>query len=137
MDVNAFFTKLDEFFAGNEIDKVDPFLCASLEQAKEEGYTKKQAAALGYGYYIAAFNSRIDAYIIRTYLDDPEEKKGGLYLGLMDSSHKKKQAYDVYKYVDTVQSTDYMKKYLSTVGISSWKKKIPNFNADKLNAGDF
>ena len=101
------------------------------------GEEKKQAAALGYGYYIAAFNSRIDAYIIRTYLDDPEEKKGGLYLGLMDSSHKKKQAYDVYKYVDTVQSTDYMKKYLSTVGISSWKKKIPNFNADKLNAGDF
>lgn len=98
---------------------------------------KTQAAALGYGYYIAAFNSRIDAYIIRTYLDDPAETRNGLYLGLMNASHKKKQAYNVYKYVDTDQSTDYMKKYLSTVGISSWKKKISNFNANKLNAGDF
>lgn len=98
---------------------------------------KKQAAALGYGYYIAAFNSRVDAYIIRTYLDDKQEIKDGLYLGLMSSSHKKKQAYDVYKYVDTDQSADYMNKYLSTVGISSWKKKISNFDAAKLKIGDF
>lgn len=98
---------------------------------------KTQAAALGYGYYIAAFNSRVDAYIIRTYLDDPAETRGGLYLGLMSASHKKKQAYNVYKFIDTEQSAEYMKKYLSTVGISSWKKKIPNFDAGKLNAGDF
>lgn len=98
---------------------------------------KAQAAALGYGYYIAAFNSRIDAYIIRTYLDDKEETKSGLYLGLMSSSHKKKKAYDVYKYVDTVQSAKYMKPYLSTVEISSWKKKISNFKESKLNTGDF
>lgn len=98
---------------------------------------KTQAAALGYGYYIAAFNSRIDAYIIRTYLDDPAETKSGLYLGLMSASHKKKQAYNVYKYIDTDQSTAYMKKYLSTVGISSWKKKISGFNEKKLTTGDF
>ena len=53
MDVNAFFTKLDEFFAGNEIDKVDPFLCASLEQAKEEE---------DYGAYISICNEMIGFY---------------------------------------------------------------------------
>lgn len=98
---------------------------------------KTQAAALGYGYYIAAFNSRVDAYIIRTYLDEREEIKRGLYLGLMNSAHKKKQAYNVYKYIDTEQSAEYMKKYLSTVGISSWKEKISNFNEKKLTTGDF
>lgn len=107
---------------------------AKVGKSSEE---KKQAAALGYGYYIAAFNSRVDAYIIRTYLDDKAETKGGLYLGLMSSSHKKKEAYDVYKYVDTEQSTDYMKKYLSTVGTSSWTKKISNFDEKKLTVGDF
>lgn len=101
------------------------------------GQEKKQAAALGYGYYIAAFNSRVDAYIIRTYLDDKEETKSGLYLGLMSSSHKKKKAYDVYKYVDTEQSAEYMNPYLSTVGTGSWKNKISNFDEKKLTTGDF
>ncbi|MCM1154600.1 MAG: tetratricopeptide repeat protein [Roseburia sp.] len=53
MDVNAFFAKLDSFFAGNEIDKVDPFLCASLEQAKEEE---------DYGAYITICNEMIGFY---------------------------------------------------------------------------
>lgn len=101
------------------------------------GQEKKQAAALGYGYYIAAFNNRVDAYIIRTYLDDKEETRSGLYLGLMSSSHKKKKAYDVYKYVDTEQSADYMDPYLSTVGTGSWKNKISNFDEKKLTTGDF
>ncbi len=39
-----------------------------------------QAAALGYGYYIAMANSRMDSYIIRAYQDAPEE--GKLKLGL-------------------------------------------------------
>lgn len=53
MDINAFFAKLDTFFAGNEIDKVDPFLCASLEQAKEEK---------DYGAYISICNEMIGFY---------------------------------------------------------------------------
>lgn len=53
MDINAFFAKLDTFFAGNEIDKVDPFLCASLEQAKEEE---------DYGAYISICNEMIGFY---------------------------------------------------------------------------
>ena len=101
------------------------------------GAEKKQAAALGYGYYIAAFNNRVDAYIIRSYLDDPVETRAGLYLGLMSADHRKKQSYDVYKYVDTNQSESYMKKYLPTVGLSSWKSGVPGFNAAKLAVGDF
>ena len=36
MDVNTFLTQLDTFFAENKIEEVHPFLCRSLEQAKEE-----------------------------------------------------------------------------------------------------
>ena len=96
-----------------------------------------QAAALGYGYYIAMFNSRIDAYIVRAYLDDPAETSSGLYLGVMSQDHVKKQSYDVYKYLDTDQSLAYMNKYLSTIGISSWESAIGGFNAEALPVVDF
>ena len=105
-----------------------------LGNAAEE---RKQAAALGYGYYIAMFNDRIDAYIIRAYQDAPAETKTGLYLGLQGYKSKKwvsKKAYGVYKYIDTDQSLDYMDKYLATVGLKSWESKISGFDASALAA---
>lgn len=53
MDINVFFEKLDQFFSDNQIEKVDPFLCASLEQAKEEK---------DYGAYISICNEMIGFY---------------------------------------------------------------------------
>lgn len=112
----------------------------------EMGYTARQgnskeeteqAAALGYGYYIAMFNTRIDAYIIRAYIDDPAESRAGLYLGMFSSDYKKKQAYDVYKHLDKQDSLNYMNRYLSVIGISSWKSAIPGFDASKLPADNF
>ena len=96
-----------------------------------------QAAALGYGYYIAMFNSRIDAYIVRAYVDDAAEIASGLYLGMFDRSYHQKKSYNVYKHLDTDESLAYMNLYLSTVGISSWSDVIPGFNADALPAVDF
>lgn len=112
----------------------------------ELGYTAKpgdadaqreQAAALGYGYYIAMFNTRIDSYIIRAYLDDPAETKSGLYLGLRGANYEKKTAYDVYQNLDTAQSLSYMQDALSVIGIGSWESAIPGFNAGALPAADF
>ena len=112
----------------------------------ELGYTAKpgdasaqreQAAALGYGYYIAMFNTRIDSYIIRAYLDAPEETRSGLYLGLRGMNHEKKTAYDVYQNLDTAQSLSYMQDALSVIGIGSFESAIPGFNADALPAADF
>lgn len=53
MDVNAFLTQLDTFFAENKIEEVDPYLCRSLEQAKEEK---------DYGAYITICNEMIGFY---------------------------------------------------------------------------
>jgi tetratricopeptide (TPR) repeat protein len=53
MDVNQFFETLDGYFARQEIDKVDPFLVSSLQQAKEEE---------DYGAYISICNEMIGFY---------------------------------------------------------------------------
>ena len=98
-----------------------------------------QAAALGYGYYIAMFNKRIDSYIIRAYLDDSSETSSGLYLGLRQKNSKQpaKEAYSVYKNLDTGSSIKTMNSYLKLIGISDWKSTISEFDASKLPAKDF
>ena len=53
MDMNVFFAQLDDYFAKSQIDQVEPFLCASLEQAKEEP---------DYGAYISICNEMIGFY---------------------------------------------------------------------------
>lgn len=53
MNVEKFYEELDSYFAGQEIDKVDPFLTASLAQAKEEE---------DYGAYICICNEMIGFY---------------------------------------------------------------------------
>lgn len=93
-----------------------------------------QAAALGYGYYIAMANSRIDSYIIRAYQDAPEE--GKLKLGLRTKDDVAKESYQVYKYLDTSESETYMNKYLSIVGLNNWSQ-IPGFNTSVFNNNDF
>ena len=93
-----------------------------------------QAAALGYGYYIAMANSRIDSYIIRAYQDAPEE--GKLKLGLRTKNDVAKESYQVYKYLDTSESETYMNKYLSIVGLNNWNQ-ISGFDASAFNNNDF
>ena len=98
-----------------------------------------QAAALGYGYYIAMFNTRIDSYIIRAYLDDSAETAAKLYLGLRRNNNwqTEKKAYSVYKNLDTEDSLKYMNPYLKLIGISSWESAIPGFDSSKLPAIGF
>lgn len=95
---------------------------------------EKQAAALGYGYYIVMANTRIDSYIIRAYQDAPEE--GKLKLGLRSQNDVEKKSYQVYKYMDTNQSLEYMNPYLATVGLSDWNQ-ISGFDASAFNKNDF
>lgn len=53
MNVDKFYEELDSYFAKQEIDKVDPFLTASLAQAKEKE---------DYGAYICICNEMIGFY---------------------------------------------------------------------------
>ncbi len=99
----------------------------------EQGYTSSkygqdaQAAAIAYSYYVAACNPMVDAFILRSYMDHPEEARQGMSMGI-----KGKKALQVYKYMDTAQSSRYTKKCLKTIKAKSWKKIIPGYNASRL-----
>lgn len=105
----------------------------------EQGYTADlgenvQAASIAYGYYKAEFNSMIDAFIIRSQYDHAGEAAQGLSMGLSSTSGKHRQAYTVFKYMDTKNSEKYTKKYLKTIGAKSWKSIIPGYKASKFKS---
>ncbi len=97
----------------------------------EQGYVSNESetlqAALAYSYYIVACNPMIDAFIIRSYVDDPAEVASGYHMGI-----EGKEAFEMFKYVDTSKSTRYTNRYLSVIGGSSWKKLVPGYKAKRI-----
>lgn len=98
----------------------------------EQGYSSNwgqanQAAAIAASYYIAACNPMVDAFIIRSYYDHPEEVAQGLPMGIAG-----KEAFEVYKYMDTSKSSQYTNRYLGLIGISSWKELVPGYRARRI-----
>jgi hypothetical protein len=114
----------------------------------EQGFTsakpygeKVQAAAMAYSYYLAEFNPMIDAFILSRHVDNVVETTDGLNLGLwtnvpgkIEKAYQKKYAWNVYKYMDTPNSTKATKFALKVIGTSSWKKIIPKYKAKKFNS---
>ena len=122
----------------------------------EQGWTSSncgeytQATAIAWAYYIAEFNSRVDAFIIRAEIDDYDEMQAGLYMGLRNFGYDtKKTSYYVYKYMDsplnTFKGIDANKAGLDNRNIprfqdaqkilckTNWAGKVSGFNAGKLN----
>lgn len=112
----------------------------------EQGITSSdgeiaQAAGLVYTYYAAQFNDMVDAVIFRSYMDDrndgpftfglrPAYFQDVLYGTVSLDSVGYRESYNVFKYMDTAQSSSYADRYLSVVGSDSWSKIVPNYNAD-------
>lgn len=134
----------------------------------EQGWTSSSSAgehgqgeALARAYYIAEFNDRVDAFIIRAEVDAKEEVRNGLSMGLRYQNDTKKMAYYVYKYMDTpvvsnpdansaqkaLKDYDASKLWFSSeahrekfakaqqllVEEIDWKSEIPGYDAAKLN----
>lgn len=98
----------------------------------EQGYSSNpgqqyQAAALAYSYYLAACNPMVDSFIIRSYWDHPVEVAQGISMGIAG-----KEAFQVYKYMDTSKSEKYTKKYLKVIGAKSWKKLVPGYSKSRI-----
>ena len=118
----------------------------------EQGYSyhagaEAQAMAIARGFYIAQFNNRIDAFIIRAVVDDSDEATGGLYFGLMNIRHDKRIAFYVYEHMDSdlskfggisadgyVSFENYAKfnKAKEILCNTNWKGIVPGFDAAKL-----
>lgn len=107
----------------------------------EQGFTSSrgqniQAAAVAYTYYKAEFDDMIDAVIFRCEYDAPVEVAQGLAMGMMtdvNTCHRK-EAFRVYKYMDTPGSNQVTDPYLSTIGAKSWSSIIPGYNAKKFKS---
>jgi hypothetical protein len=121
----------------------------------EQGYNfgqgaEVQAEALAWGYYMAEFNDRIDAFIIRAVMDDLDEISGGLFLGLRNRYEEKRAACYVYQFMDSdldilndtpaIQISEWneskvelAKKILCE---KDWSSRIPGFDKDKLASMD-
>ncbi len=106
----------------------------------EQGFTAasqnqeaSQAAAIGYGFFIASMNTRVDAYIIRAYKDDPAE--GAMKQGVMYRDETRKEAYDVYAALGTEDSIVCMNPYLHLVNenASSWLQILPGLNMNAVH----
>ncbi|MBO5159491.1 MAG: leucine-rich repeat protein [Lachnospiraceae bacterium] len=117
----------------------------------EQGYTasagqQSQAYALARGYYMAEFNDRVDAFIIRALQDDPDEIKGGLYLGLRTRYEEKRASFYTYEYMDSSievfgskEATSISKGNATKVEMAqdiicntNWESMIPGFSRSKL-----
>ena len=119
----------------------------------EQGYNAGQGAeiqaqALARGYYMAEFNDRIDAFIIRAVIDDADEMRGGLYLGIRSWDEKKRISFYVYEFMDScledfadtapskvASSTTNQSKVKTAKKIlcdTDWESLVPGFSRSKL-----
>ena len=86
-----------------------------------------QAAAIAYGYYIAACDPMIDAFIIRSYDDDPVEVAMGLQMGILG-----RQAFQIFRNMDSERTFAYTNRYLWVIGASSWEQIVPYYHKERI-----
>lgn len=88
-----------------------------------------QAACIAYTFYAAQFNDMVDAVIFRSLKDEAGD--GAFKLGIYG-----RKAYNVFKYMDTSIYGGATSRCLNTIGISSWKKLITNFDMPGMGFRD-
>ena len=89
-----------------------------------------QAAALAYTFYAAQFNDMVDEVLFRTYM--PDENDGIFDFGLKDGNGTPREAYEVFKYMDTEMGHAYTDPYLQVIGVPGWDSLIPNYKAEVI-----
>lgn len=100
-----------------------------------------QAAAWAYAYYITEFNDKVDAFIMNRHVDHKQETSQGLYLGVwtnkkgnLEYADKKKQIWNVFKYIDSSGSKKVSQFALKSIGIKNWSSVIPGFSWKKFSS---
>lgn len=111
----------------------------------EQGYTSRkwgtdvqqaQSAAIAYSYYLTESESMIDSFIMNRHVDHNVEVAQGLSLGLWttDTSSgrqewagSKKNAWNVFKYMDTNLSEQVTAPSLGVIGVDKWSDIVPGF----------
>ena len=85
---------------------------------------KLQAAAFAYCYYIVDANPYINAFMMNRQTDAWEELRQGLAFGIYDTDQDPKYIYDVFKYIDTDQASEYTDFMLKILGAESLEEAL-------------
>lgn len=85
---------------------------------------KLQAAAFAYCYYIVDANPYIEAFILNRQTDAPEELLSGLAFGIYEYDHAEKYLKEVFRYIDTDQSSEYVDFMLNILGADTLEEAL-------------
>lgn len=85
---------------------------------------KLQAAAFAYCYYIVEANPYVEALILSRQTDAPEEVVQGLALGIYEYDGSEKFLKDIFRYIDTEQSSEYTEFMLNILGAESIEEAL-------------
>lgn len=105
-----------------------------------QNVSEKQAAMFAYAYYIIDANPYIDSLILNRHVDHSVEVSQNINFGLWETDlsdsvgenpSSKKEIWEVFKYIDTNQSTDITKPILKQLGASDWNKLVNGYEASK------
>lgn len=105
-------------------------------QNYKKNVEKEQSAAIVYSYYLTESEDMIDSFIMNRHVDHQVEIAQGLNLGLWTTTKTsatewadtKKDAWTVFKYMDTNQSPTFSDAYLAQIGAKSWTQLVPGYN---------
>lgn len=110
------------------------------QSATRGNVEKIQAAAMAYAYYIADSNPYIDAIIMNRQVDNIDETKTSVALGLwrcdmstpgVVKATMRKPVWTVFRVIDRKDSLEYTEFAKEILGIQKWSDVIPNFKWKK------
>lgn len=85
---------------------------------------KLQAAAFAYCYCIVDANPYIDVFILNRQTDAPEELLSGLAFGIYEYDHSEKYLKEIFRYIDTEQSSEYTDFMLNILGADTLEEAL-------------
>lgn len=105
--------------------------------------SEKQAAMFAYAYYIVDANPYIDSLILNRHVDHPVEVSQNINFGLWETDlsdstgenpSTKKEIWEIFKYIDTNQSTEITQPILKQLGSSNWSNLISGYDESKYQS---
>ena len=115
LDILINYMKTPEFL--NPAGQVRSISLAEIGYTSSFG-TESQEASVAYGYLKAASHPEIHSFMLFRRVDDPEEMKSHLAMGLTDINGNKKPAYDIYKNLGTANEAVAKERASQIIGMN-------------------
>lgn len=115
LDILIDYMKRPEFL--NPAGQIRSISLAEIGYTSSFG-TEAQEASVAYGYLKAASHPEIHAFMLFRRMDDPEEMKSNLAMGLTETNGNRKPAYEIYKNLGTANEAVAKARASEIIGMS-------------------